>query len=280
MYGRYFYYNSHTSQEFGLTIGGFNYTESPSLAMSRTVYKGTFTKVRKIPNFMGTEYTDVLRFKISLIKDPCLWTKITQDAFIFTEDEVDEITSWLTEPNYPTLFHMYDYEPDVYNKYDYFAVCEDIQPQVLSGDIYGFDITFVTNAPYAWSDIITNEIENSGEQTYLINVNNSERLGMIFPTITILPDLDNPQERIDVSIGNLRDGNQMDISILKDETMIDCQRSMIFSQAGLLTFDDLGLDSVDNIYWFRLYNGTNRVTLSGDATFTFEYREPRKVGAY
>ena len=45
---------------------------------------------------------------------------------IFTEDEIDDLASWLTAPNYPTLFHMYDYEPDVYKKYDYFAVCQDI----------------------------------------------------------------------------------------------------------------------------------------------------------
>ena len=28
----------------------------------------------------------------------------------FTEDEVNEINAWLTSPDYPTLFHMYDYD--------------------------------------------------------------------------------------------------------------------------------------------------------------------------
>lgn len=27
MYGQYFYYNNHTSQEFHLLMGGFDYTE-------------------------------------------------------------------------------------------------------------------------------------------------------------------------------------------------------------------------------------------------------------
>jgi hypothetical protein len=29
---------------------------------------------------------------------------------VFTEEEVNAINAWLTSPDYPTLFHMYDYD--------------------------------------------------------------------------------------------------------------------------------------------------------------------------
>ena len=279
MYGQYFYYNNHTSDEFGLMMGGFDYVEDVPLGLSRTIYKGSFSSVRKIPNFMGTEYADTLSFRISVMKDACQYP--SQEDMIFTEDEVDAITSWLTEPNYPVLFHMYDYQPDTYRKYDYFAIVTDIEPQVLGGDVVGFDITFDTNSLYAWSETITKTFANSGTNSYTFTVNNSERLGIIFPTLTSLPDVSGAGTgRVTVGFTNTRDGGSMTMSILREQVTIDSQRGMISSQTGLLSFDDLGIDDVDSIYWPRLYNGSNTLTLSGNATFTLEYREPRKVGVY
>ena len=138
MYGKYFYYNSHTSQDFNLMIAGFNMDDNVPLGLSRNILKGSMNRFRKTPNFMGTAYADTLSFSVQIVKDMC--EVDTQDDMIFTEDEVDEITSWITAPNYPVLFHMYDYEPEVFKKYDYFAVCSDIQAQTLGEDIVGFTI--------------------------------------------------------------------------------------------------------------------------------------------
>jgi len=63
-------------------------------------------------------------------------------------------------------------------------------------------------------------------------------------------------------------------------TTLDCEHSKIYSASGSLSFEDLGITDTDYIYWPRLYNGTNSFTVSGDCVLTFEYREPRKVGAY
>jgi len=57
---------------------------------------------------MGTRWNDVLTFNIQFIKDPCEYT--TQSTMVFSEDEVNEINAWLTSPDYPKLFHMYDYD--------------------------------------------------------------------------------------------------------------------------------------------------------------------------
>jgi len=57
---------------------------------------------------MGTRWSDVLVFNIQFIKSPC--DSGSAANMYFTEDEVNEINAWLTSPDYPTLFHMYDYD--------------------------------------------------------------------------------------------------------------------------------------------------------------------------
>lgn len=60
---------------------------------------------------------------------------------------------------------------------------------------------------------------------------------------------------------------------------IDCQKLTIVDDIGrMVTYDDLGIVDVDQMYWFRLINGENNILLYGDATFTITHRESRKVG--
>ena len=49
---------------------------------------------------------------------------------------------------------------------------------------------------------------------------------------------------------------------------------------SVLSFDDLGIDDIGDIYWPRLAYGENIFEFTGDATFEISYREPRKVGAF
>lgn len=242
-------------------------------------------RYRRTPNFMGTNYEDTLAFHVYVMKDVC--SHPAQEDMVFTQDEVDEIVSWITASQYPTLFHMYDQM-----QYDYFAVCDDIEPQIVNSYVVGFDISFVTNAPYAWTQEKTTEIiipvpaDTSSTElpsvTQVVHVVNSERLEEIFPVITIVPNLVVTDNKLTYTITNNRDHGTMKLmNILKDTTTIDCQKAMISSTTGLLTIDELGWSDVDSIYWPRLYHGDNELIIKGQpATIILTYREPRKVGAY
>lgn len=60
---------------------------------------------------------------------------------------------------------------------------------------------------------------------------------------------------------------------------IDCQRLLITDRIGrMVTYDELGIADVDNMYWLRLINGSNTLLLYGQANFTITHRESRKVG--
>ena len=108
MYGKYFTYDNEASTDYGLMIGGFEVDNDIPFAMSRELLKGSLNRYRNRVNHMGTQWSDVLEFTISFIKDTCQNT--TQSSMVFTEDEVNDINAWLTSPDYPILFHMYDFD--------------------------------------------------------------------------------------------------------------------------------------------------------------------------
>lgn len=356
---------------------------------------------------MGTRWSDVLTFNIQFIKSPC--TTGSQQNMFFTEDEVNDINTWLTSPDYPILFHMYDYDferdssdsmvlidgenishveitadgyytsnygieddpnspwasadysgieyddygnriekknpPDILdvhkygkyyslvsnnneyiqsissitvdgteyqnvntnswlstyeaqkrmnnsytvlvntekilnNKYDYFGVFSDVQPQVIDGNVVGFTCTFSTDSPFAWTHEITQTVD--GSATFLVN--SAEKYRQIYPLIVITPEVDGEYAtsatRTKVVISNNIDGLNMELNVSQgSNTTIDSQRSIIKDQTGLVSFTDLGIDDADYIYWPRLYNGDNTITVTG-GTATIKYREPRKVGDY
>lgn len=261
-------------------IGGFRTEVVVPLAMERDVLRGSLNRFRSIPNFMGTQYQDTLAFTVSVVKDAC-----TTDDYIFTEAEVNEIVSWITAPNYPTLFHMYDDEPEVFKTYNYYAICNDVATQTSDEDVIGFTFSFMTNSPYVWTDEKYINIDDaSGSGLTTVTIDTAEPNSPIYPIITITPSVSasvNTRGRVPITIGNYRDGGTMNLELLKIKTVIDCQRAMIYGPTGdLLSFEDLGIGDVGTIYWFKLYHGANQIFYNGQCSIQFKYKEPRKVGAY
>ena len=401
MHGKYFTYDGEDSQTHRLTIAGLEQNDDVVFSLGREVLASQLNRYRNRVGHMGTRWSDVLVFNIQFIKSPC--DSGSAANMYFTEDEVNEINAWLTSPDYPTLFHMYDYDferdssdsvilvdgtdisavvvnasgyyPVTYtisdesatasidatpqydeesveilmvnppteigvhkyngyysfiindkdflnsitsitvdnveysnihtnswlstyakeggkiadsytilintekvlnNKYDYFGVFSDVQAQVIDGNVVGFNCTFTTDSPFAWTHEIHQEVDGSATFT----VNSAEKYREIYPLIEITLDT-SENSRETVVISNSQDTMTLRISLLPgDTTTIDCQRSTIIDRTGLVSFEKLGISDVDYIYWPRLYNGSNTITIEGNATAVLKYREPRKVGDY
>jgi hypothetical protein len=71
LYGKYFTYNGRSSEDFNLIMGSLNSNNDVPFAMNRNILKGDMNRYRSNPNHMGTAWTDVLSFGISVVKDPC-----------------------------------------------------------------------------------------------------------------------------------------------------------------------------------------------------------------
>lgn len=396
MHGKYFTYDGEDSQTHRLAIAGLEQNDDVVFSLGREVLASQLNRYRNRVGHMGARWSDVLVFNIQFIKSPC--DSGSAANMYFTEDEVNEINAWLTSPDYPTLFHMYDYdferdssdsvilldssdisdgtftvsiygqgytdvtytlenneivntlqtsdiqdpkinpmvtftqydkwyalsctdqdylnaiskiivngieyenahtnswlstydsggnmrhqytilintEKVLNNKYDYFGVFSDVQAQVIDGNVVGFNCTFTTDSPFAWTHEIHQEVDGSATFT----VNSAEKYREIYPLIEITLD-SSENSRETVVISNSQDTMTLRISLLPgDTTTIDCQRSTIIDRTGLVSFEKLGISDVDYIYWPRLYNGSNTITIDGNATAVLKYREPRKVGDY
>ena len=401
MHGKYFTYDGEDSQTHSLAIAGLEQNDDVVFSLGREVFASQLNRYRNLVGHMGTRWSDVLVFNIQFIKSPCDNASVAN--MYFTEDEVNEINAWLTSPDYPTLFHMYDYDferdssdsmilvdgedisavkieasgyyPATYtisgetatasvdrtpqydeegmeipmidpptqltvneydgyyslivndknflnalsaitvddqlyenirtnawlsmydaggkvehkytilvntekvlnNKYDYFGVFSDVSAQVIDGNVVGFNCTFATNSPFAWTHVIEQTVDGSATFT----VNSAEKYREIYPLIEISPTVDGSSAtRSKVKIVNGVDGGEMELNLLQGSpTTLDSRRSIIKDATGLVSFTDLGISDVDYIYWPKLYHGENTITITG-GTATIKYREPRKVGDY
>lgn len=60
---------------------------------------------------------------------------------------------------------------------------------------------------------------------------------------------------------------------------MDCQKLTINDSLGrMITYDKLGINNADMVYWLRLINGHNTLLLYGKCKFTIKHIESRKVG--
>ena len=160
-------------------------------------------------------------------------------------------------------------------KYNYFGLFSNIEAETYHGDIIGLTATFTTDSPFAWTDAIVKMFDISDGDTVTFNVKSSEKYREIYPVVKIQGG------ESEITIRNNTDGYNLKLNLQEGTTTIDCAHSKISNESGVISFEDLGITDTDYIYWPRLYNGENSFTVTGgDCTLTFEYREPRKVGAY
>ena len=217
---------------------------------------------------------DFIKSVYRLIVDDIEYTKIQSKTWLIGDVSVSN--------SYTTLVRT---EKVLNSKYDYFGVFSDVQPQIIDGDVVGFTATFQTNSPFAWTHEIKQTISDG---SVAFTVNNAERYREIYPIIEITSTADRSLMRTNFTLTlthqsgeDTTESESMTLSLrAQDTTTIDSRLSIIKDYSGLVSFTDLGVDDVDYIYWPKLYNGENTVTLTGEGTAIIKYREPRKVGDY
>lgn len=273
-FGDSFTYNNVSSDNYNLILCSFETSDTTPLGLSRSINKGETNNYRYKPNHLGVAYSDVLTFDITVMKDPC--GVLSQDDLYFSRSEIREITAWLTSPKTPKLFHIDDDEDDYV---DYYGLVTDITANSIE-KIYSLTFTFTCDSPFAYSKEYIHSVVNSSTSTgtnYTLTVTNDELDDYIYPILEITASSTGQ-----VFLENVTDNSgQLIIQCKNKNTVyIDCQRLIIYDVAGIIDYEDLGLEDVDNFYWFRLLNGKNEIRLVGDATVKIKYREVRKVGAY
>ena len=276
--GKYFEYNGKSSKDMGLTIGFFNniHDDEIPMGLDRTIDRGEMNPYRSRPNHFGTTYDDPLVFELGIIKDTC---EPGVEDLRFKRSEIRQINAWLTSPKFPKLFHMTDYDEEWYDEYvDYYCTITSV---TASGEDEVMSLTFelTCDSPFGYSQEITHNIHATFETpgTAMIKNTSDELEDYIYPTIKITPTATGA-----ITLENETDGRSMTINALASDIIyIDCQRLSLYDETReLISFDDLGIKDIDDIYWFRLCSGENQIKITGNADVEIKYRELRKVGAY
>lgn len=182
-------------------------------------------------------------------------------------------------------------------EYDYFGMFTNIE--AADNQIYALQCDFECNTPFALSPVqsVTNMVEGSLTNTISVWNYSDEHEDYVYPLITIYPnsiiDSDSqsqneevaPIDRQNIRITNKTDGNrsiQLNNINAGDTLVMDCRKLTVtnLSNSTLMTFEDMGVDVVDYIYFPRLLYGENEIEISGNAQVTITFRYPVKVGAY
>lgn len=268
-----FKYNGKSSKDYGIIITKIE--DNESMGMSREVITGERNKYRDRLNHFGTMWSENLSFTLTITKSVC---ERQVNELFFTSNDIREINAWLTSPRFPKEFQFIN---DNYfdEQIVYFALITELQAESIRKP-YSLSYTVTCDSPFGYTLPITQQISSiSTIPNQIVLTNGSDDLeGYVYPTFKI-----HPKSHSDLTLRNdTDDGGEMIISMLKDDDFyIDCERLMIHDVTGnLISFEDLGIDNVDEIYWPRLCSGQNTLVFQGDADIEITYREPRKVGAF
>lgn len=295
-------YEDATNIELNWTYDEETHIYSSSLIGDGNVYNFYCGEEVTVNGEVGTTVTYVSKYKenisISVSGVETTTEKEITTTTIGENDEEITTTETITETTYP--------RPTVTvlskeQEYDYFGMFTNVEV----GDNKAFTIQcdFECNSPFALSSrqTVTN-IDNDSLLSEISVWNYSdEREDYVYPVIVIVP-VDNSQSDVgsieqgqgtgtpaqdasqSIRITNASDGNrsiQLNNLNPEDTLVMDCSKMTVINESGaLLTFEDMGVDVVDYIYFPRLLYGENRIEIDGNAQITFLYRYPVKVGAY
>jgi hypothetical protein len=310
-----FEFNGHTSDEYGLIVTRI---EENDTLVNRSLQLGEKNKYRPKENQFGTLYSDNYSFKMGVMRNPCrnknvvpelkngilkydpTYTPyldngiikfpmnytadikngiiIPNDSDYLTSNNIRIINAWLTSPQYPKLLKFIgdDYFSE---EIEFFATITEVSTEHASLP-YELTYTVTCDSQWGYTPLILCKITSSSTLTreYSIQNNSDCWEDYVYPTIKV-----SPKSHGIITIKNKTDNDRtMKINALKsDDFYIDCRNLKIYDiTKSIVSFEDLGIEDIDNIYWPRLAYGENIFEFTGDATFEISYREPRKVGAF
>ena len=310
-----FEFNGHTSDEYGLIVTRI---EENDTLVNRSLQLGEKNKYRPKENQFGTLYGDNYSFKMGVMRNPCrnknvvpelkngilkydpTYTPyldngilkfsmnytadikngiiIPNDSDYLTSNNIRIINAWLTSPQYPRLLKFIgdDYFSE---EIEFFATITEVSTEHASLP-YELTYTVTCDSQWGYTPLILSKTTSSSTlpREYSIQNNSDCCEYYVNPTIKV-----SPKSHGIITIKNKTDnGRTMKINALKsDDFYIDCRNLKIYDiTKSIVSFEDLGIEDIDDIYWPRLAYGENIFEFTGDATFEISYREPRKVGAF
>ena len=228
---------------------------------NREILKGEKTLYRQEANDYGAFYSDDTSYEFYLVK---------KDRSPFSQTEQRKVSKWLMSPQTKKkLTGIADDGETVV----YIGTFQSVGIKMITGHIDGIRCVFVCDTPFSWVSK-KETFTCSGQRKIAVEIDCDDSEYLIYPKITIDP----ANLKQTVTITNHTDQeNSMKVNCLPNlPVVIDCKYCTVTdgTVSGVIDYEDLGWSDVGNIYWLRLFDGINQLTLDGSFTLTIEYSAP------
>ena len=221
---------------------------------------------QSVPKYLGQKYENKLRPKVTLVKNPCIYS----DNMNFSEKEIRAILRVLTG------FKGYKWMKVITDNLDedlwYRVKVTKVNNKKVGGNIVGLIFELECDSAFAWSkeNIVT--INTKPNKPFYIYNNTDDLNDYIYPVVSIKSISGGT-----INITNITDNNwttELSNVSINEKITLDCSNEIISSDniAHELLLNDM------NLHWFRFVPDKNEYICNSDTVITFKYRVPRKVG--
>lgn len=267
-----FIFDGISSKEYNLIICSFDGHKSGSATAGSHIEYTTF----KAPNSdrwtrTGSSYNEQLTFTFQI----CKYKYSTGIDEPLSERELAFIMRWLVQKDYKELqFIQEGYENIFYN-------CQiNVEKYEANGRCYGLSLTVVCDAPWGWSEIKQATISSS--TTSLTKLyDDSDEIGVIYPSVTILSKAGTKSKPQDITIYNNMTGIETRIKNCVSNEKIEMHDMIINSSENIDNGYHTTLMDDFNWKWFSIGNSlgdrVNEIKVTGNCKVNLSWRVPRKA---
>lgn len=261
MYAIDFIFDNQRASDFDLIICSFDNNDE---VVSGGEIEHEVVKAPNTDKFedYGGQLSNVLTWKISVAKNPCIYHG--KDMY-FNQYTASEVMKWLVRKR---GFRWLHFDQDDYDDI-WYKVYINALPHQIGGKTIGFDLTITANCAYGFSGLIT-RWETANSTSPAIFSLNCDIDDYILPYIEV-------QGTGNFILYNKNDNRQNNINnketVLKNinqKIIMDTEYGLI---NGILSPTDF------NYYFLRLVDGVNTIVTDSQENISLkiQYREPRRV---
>lgn len=253
MFATDFLFDNNRASDFGLMIGSFD-NDTPTATGGDIEYTVVKAPNSNIYDFYGSQLNNVIIWKFSIIKDPCI-----DEEYYFNQYEESQIAKWLLKND---GYRWFQFDQDGYEDI-YYKVYINLTPHQFVRRTIGFDLTVTSNCGYGYSEEIYREYTLNSNKPIPLEIY-SDINTYILPHISI------------IGTGNFfiyNDSdpqNRMELNNINQEVIMDSSNDLIS-----------GISSPNDFNWkfLRFVDGKNKIVTNSvkDIKMKIIYREPRRV---
>lgn len=225
-------------------------------------------------------YKRIHRFKFTETFSP-KFTFFKKDFSNFDIDEVRVVLKWLTSKDATSLLEAYY---DDSNVVTWASIGGFIEPQlykIANNRTIAITAVWDSISPFALSDLYTvTKTITSTNNKIIINIDTDDNKP-VYPRVTIKQN----GTASDIKFTNIH------TDLLKQTKVIPSVEIKNNGSTEIIVLDGANriissssvnrvFDTDFNLTWITLLDGKNEITVEGNCTVTFEWREVRKIGEY